>query len=70
MNRGVRKPHSLGNRFNIKTAEFAAILRQIRQTCERTGRLSNKSNKNILTSCQKDGILVIMKAMPVGEVKT
>jgi hypothetical protein len=24
--------------------EFAAIVRQIRQTCERTGRLSNKSN--------------------------
>jgi hypothetical protein len=47
-NRAVRKhqfPNSLGNGFNIKTAEFAAILRQIRQTCERTGRLSNKSNE-------------------------
>jgi antitoxin (DNA-binding transcriptional repressor) of toxin-antitoxin stability system len=29
-----------------------------------------KHGKNILTSCQNDGIVVNMKAMPVGEVKT
>jgi hypothetical protein len=47
LNRAVWKPqfpNRLGNGFNIKPAGFAAILRQIRQTCERTGRLSNKSN--------------------------
>jgi predicted nucleic acid-binding Zn ribbon protein len=46
-NRAIQKPqflNSFGNSFNIKTAESAAILRQIRQTCERTERLSNKSN--------------------------
>jgi hypothetical protein len=46
-NRAVRRPqflNSFGNSSNIKIAEFAAILRQIRQTYERTGRVSNKSN--------------------------
>jgi hypothetical protein len=44
VNRVVQKPRNRGNGFSIKTVEFAAILRQIPQTCERTGRLSNKSN--------------------------
>jgi hypothetical protein len=38
-NRAVQKPqflNSFGNGFYIKTAEFAAILRQIPYTCERT----------------------------------
>jgi hypothetical protein len=60
INRAVRKPqfpNRVGNSFNIKTAEFAAILRQIRQTCERTGRLSNKSNMHKGTRMKRKYIL-------------
>jgi hypothetical protein len=37
----------------MKTAGFAAILRQIRQTCSITGRLSNKSNNKIAREVYK-----------------